>query len=90
MTPSILVYKIKTLPYAKWISNLLFIDLGWHKNPMNILFQAISNCMHFALDFLSNTQKESLASLYLAVPEPLEARDYDAQVLFPWRSFINR
>ena len=46
--------------------------------------------MHFALDFLSNTQKEALSALYLPVPEPLEARDNEAKVLYPWRSFINR
>ncbi len=57
-------------------------------NP--VYFQAVTECMHFALHELSNAQQPSLGAIYLNVPEPLEARDPHARMLYPWRSFINR
>ena len=45
--------------------------------------------MHFALHNLSNAQVPGIDAVYLNVPEPLEARHGEAQILYPWRSFIN-
>ncbi|CAH1785032.1 unnamed protein product [Owenia fusiformis] len=53
-------------------------------------YNAITNNIHFALPGLSNIQRPSIMSTYLNVPEPLEARDFKAQELYPWRSFIGR
>ena len=46
--------------------------------------------MHFALHNLSNAQVPGLNSISLNVPEPLEARQAEAQILYPWRCFINQ
>ncbi|XP_059153793.1 uncharacterized protein LOC131939486 [Physella acuta] len=42
------------------------------------------------LTWISNAEKPGLSSMYLSIPEPLEARDFVARQLFPWRSFHNR
>ncbi|XP_077868441.1 uncharacterized protein LOC100372084 [Saccoglossus kowalevskii] len=52
--------------------------------------RSVVDNMHFALSYLSNAQVPSLYSLYLPVPEPYEPRDFDAQVLVPWRAFLGR
>ncbi len=46
--------------------------------------------MHFALVHLSNCQIPGTNAVYLNVPEPLEARYPEAQMMYPWRSFINQ
>ncbi|XP_064604712.1 uncharacterized protein LOC135469969 isoform X2 [Liolophura sinensis] len=53
-------------------------------------FKAISDNIYSALPTLSNVQRPSLFSTYLNIPEPLEARDAKASLLFPWRAFCGR
>jgi len=57
---------------------------------VSLTFQALTECMHFALHDLSNSLNPSVESVELPVPEPLEAKDIEAVVYYPWRAFINR
>lgn len=58
--------------------------------PLITNFQAITSCMHLALHDLSNAQQPGFGAVYLNVPEPLEARDPNSWMLYPWRTFINK
>ncbi|KAK2144748.1 hypothetical protein LSH36_734g02004 [Paralvinella palmiformis] len=53
-------------------------------------YRTVTDCMHHALHALSNTQRPAFNATYFNVPEPLEARDPEATLLYPYRAFINR
>ena len=46
--------------------------------------------MHFALHDLSNGLSPSAKAIEMNVPEPMEAKDGEANFYYPWLSFINR
>ncbi|XP_074645051.1 uncharacterized protein LOC141901606 isoform X2 [Tubulanus polymorphus] len=53
-------------------------------------YKAITDNMIIGLPPISNTLHPSLFATYLNVPEPLEATDFRAKELFPWRTFIGQ
>ncbi|CAL1545735.1 unnamed protein product [Lymnaea stagnalis] len=53
-------------------------------------YESIVHNAYPALSAISNVQRPSLSCTYLTIPEPLEARDFTARQILPWRSFINR
>uniref|UniRef100_A0A3Q3R6Y7 Uncharacterized protein n=1 Tax=Monopterus albus TaxID=43700 RepID=A0A3Q3R6Y7_MONAL len=51
-------------------------------------FQSVSDNMATALPLLSDSIQTDVFSLTLPVPQPLEAQSCQAQMMYPWRSFI--
>ncbi|KAF6774497.1 hypothetical protein AHF37_06026 [Paragonimus kellicotti] len=53
-------------------------------------FRDLVKIVIFPLAELSNMQRPCLNAIEMNVPEPLEPRDEHCQVMFPWRSLMNR
>ncbi|KAJ8047612.1 hypothetical protein HOLleu_06654 [Holothuria leucospilota] len=53
-------------------------------------FLKVTENMNIGLPALSNVQRPSMYGAYLRIPEPLQPRDFKAQEVFPWRSFLGR
>ncbi|XP_073339210.1 uncharacterized protein [Pagrus major] len=51
-------------------------------------YQSVSDNMATALPLLSDSIQPDMFSLTLPVPPPLEARGHQAQMMYPWRSFM--
>ncbi|XP_033105563.1 uncharacterized protein LOC117107864 [Anneissia japonica] len=54
----------------------------------SLAYNSVTDNIYYALPSISNIQVPTVNSMYLPVPEPLEPRDADAKLLFPWRSFL--
>ena len=76
-------YKVSTTHFS-------LISLVFYLIQPFLILQALMEGMHFGFFDLSSAQRPSFMSVYLNVPEPLEARDPDAERLFPWRAFHNK
>ncbi|XP_052781335.1 uncharacterized protein LOC128217918 isoform X2 [Mya arenaria] len=53
-------------------------------------YKSIISNYHHALPALSNVQRPSVFTTFMAVPEPLESRDLSAKEMFPIRAFYGR